>query len=263
MIIKRETGKNFGQISDLYDKARPTYPKQLVDRIITYSKIKSSGKVLDVGCGTGQATALFAEHGFGVVGLDVSREMIRVAKKNCSSFHHVKFKVACFEDVKFPAESFSLVVSGMAWHWANPLKRDKKAHHILNNKGTLALFWSYQRKEESDFLRAVGAILDRYGGPDRGPAGSRVKQIADMISNELIKNKLFTSVEITTYKENMKFSKQRYLDLVISYGWVHDLAKKEINNLKRDLQELFTKFEETLIIPYSHILVLAKKSKTY
>lgn len=52
MTINREEGRTFQHISNLYDRARITYPTQLIDDIVTYSKIRSNGKILDVGCGT-------------------------------------------------------------------------------------------------------------------------------------------------------------------------------------------------------------------
>ncbi|MBU0466506.1 MAG: class I SAM-dependent methyltransferase, partial [Nanoarchaeota archaeon] len=63
MALNREEGRTFGPISSLYDKARISYPSTLIDDVIAFSGVEN-GNVLDVGCGTGQATILFAERGF-------------------------------------------------------------------------------------------------------------------------------------------------------------------------------------------------------
>jgi len=216
MTINKEEGKTFGKISNLYDRARTSYPTKLIDDIVNYSRIGQEGTILDVGCGTGQATFLFAQRGYRVIGLDISQEMINIAKEKCSSFPKVSFRVGTFEDVNFSDASLDIITSGMAWHWINPEGREEKAHRILKSGGTLALFWSYQRKEESDFVKAVGRILDKYGGVDRGPAGSKVRQISDTLHDEFIRNPAFTSVEMREYNTDFEFSKDRYLDLVIS-----------------------------------------------
>jgi SAM-dependent methyltransferase len=52
----------FEKGAELYDKARPQYPEQLVKDVLTLSEIPSNGRILEVGCGTGQATLLFARH---------------------------------------------------------------------------------------------------------------------------------------------------------------------------------------------------------
>jgi len=260
MNINREEGRIFEKISSLYDRARISYPIQLIDNIITYSRVSPNGRILDVGCGTGKATLLFAQRGYRVIGLDPGQEMVNVAKEKCSSFPKVSFEVGTFEEVKFSEASFDAIISGMAWHWVKPEGRYEKVFRTLTRGGTLALFWYYQRKEESDFVKNVGKILDRYGGVDRGPAGSLVKQIADSTYAELSRSRLFTSVETREYEENIEFSKQKYLDLVTSHSWVQWLPEEKRRNLTEDLQELYKKYEESLIIPYEYVLVLAKKS---
>lgn len=259
MPINQKEGRTFGKISNLYDRARITYPIQLIDDIVSYSGIKENGNILDVGCGTGQATILFAERNYTIVGLDAGQEMVKIAKEKCSLYPRVSFKVGIFEDAEFFDSSLDIIVSGMAWHWINPEGREEKARRILRNRGALALFWSYQRKEESDFVKDVSKVLDKYGGIDRGPAGSKVRQIADDIYEKLRKNNFFTDVVIREYDEDFEFSKERYLDLVISYGWVQGLSENKRRSLEEDLQELFKKYKEPMIIPYRYVLVLAKK----
>src|SRR3989344_1196173 len=202
MTIIRKEGRTFEKISSLYDKARINYPAQLIKDIIAYSGIRQNGKILDVGCGTGQATLLFAQRGYDITGLDVGQEMVDIAKKKCSSFPKVKFKVGTFEDAEFSDSSLDVITSGMAWHWINPKSREEKAYKILRSGGTLALFWSHQRKGESNFVKDVGKVLDKYGGIDRGPAGSKVRQISDTLYKKLRDDQSFTSVEMREYDED-------------------------------------------------------------
>ena len=108
-------GRTYGNISELYDKARVSYPQELINDIIDFSGLKA-GKVLDLGCGTGQATLLFAERGFSVTGLDVSDNMIEVAKKKCSQYPNVNFLVGAFDEINLQEKEFNLVISAMAWH---------------------------------------------------------------------------------------------------------------------------------------------------
>lgn len=262
MTINQEEGRTFEKISSLYDRARIGYPTQLIDDIVTYSGIRRNGRILDVGCGTGQATLLLAKKGYYVVGLDAGKEMVDIVKEKCSSFPKVSFKVGTFEDIEFSDASIDIITSGMAWHWINPKGREEKAHRILRSGGTLALFWSYQRKEESDFVKDVGKVLDKYGGVDRGPAGSKVRQISDALYEQLKERKFFTSVEMREYDEDFEFSKERYLELVVSYGWVRVLPEDKRSNLAEDLQKWYKRYEEPLIVPYKYVLVLAKKSQS-
>ena len=53
--LQRQVAEGFGADAGRYDRARPTYPADLVDRIIAASPGRD---VLDVGCGTGISARL-------------------------------------------------------------------------------------------------------------------------------------------------------------------------------------------------------------
>ncbi|MBM7488941.1 tRNA G46 methylase TrmB [Micromonospora luteifusca] len=46
----------FGQDAELYDQCRPTYPPQLFTDLATLAGLGRHARVLEIGCGTGQAT---------------------------------------------------------------------------------------------------------------------------------------------------------------------------------------------------------------
>jgi ubiquinone/menaquinone biosynthesis C-methylase UbiE len=64
------------QILDIVD----TLPTAIDLRSRTYSRL-GGGRVVDVGCGTGRAVAELLERGFDPVGVDLSEEMVSVAKQ--------------------------------------------------------------------------------------------------------------------------------------------------------------------------------------
>jgi ubiquinone/menaquinone biosynthesis C-methylase UbiE len=45
----------FDEAALLYDEVRPGYPEELFDDIVALSGIPSGGRILEIGCGTGQA----------------------------------------------------------------------------------------------------------------------------------------------------------------------------------------------------------------
>ena len=49
----------FNNVVDIYDKARPTYPKELLDDVLNFAHSNFCETGLEVGAGTGQATDLF------------------------------------------------------------------------------------------------------------------------------------------------------------------------------------------------------------
>lgn len=58
--------------------------------------LPSKAKVLDFGCGTGNAAIKMREAGFVVTGLDASEEMLKIAAKNASGIEWIH---GCFDDL--------------------------------------------------------------------------------------------------------------------------------------------------------------------
>lgn len=62
------------------DRSRSLQERAWLDRFFTH--VRPGGVVLDVGCGTGEPIARdIVDHGFGVVGVDGSRTMIRLCRE--------------------------------------------------------------------------------------------------------------------------------------------------------------------------------------
>lgn len=74
-----------------------------------YSKITVK-KILDLGCGTGTPTMLFRYHGYEVVGLDRSKEMLEVARSKAKGLKGVKFVQGDFLRFRLD-DQFDAVVS--------------------------------------------------------------------------------------------------------------------------------------------------------
>src|SRR3989344_3675167 len=174
MTINQELKTTFGGISELYEKARPGYPQALIDDIIKFSNINQNGKILDVGCGSGQATLPLAQLGFNVLGADISLDLINIAKQKCEKYANVDFQVSPFEEVKLPNCSIDVITCGMAWHWIAQEIRYKKALELLKQGGTLALFWSHQDKTKSTVVKEVSETLRKHNQINAGPTDGRV-----------------------------------------------------------------------------------------
>jgi 2-polyprenyl-3-methyl-5-hydroxy-6-metoxy-1,4-benzoquinol methylase len=75
----------FDQIANVYRVARPDYPEALIEDVVSYADLKQSDWILEVGCGTGQATKSFAKRGFPIVAMDPGPEMLRGAREDWAS----------------------------------------------------------------------------------------------------------------------------------------------------------------------------------
>ena len=151
----REQRTVFGEVAELYDRARPAYPDALVQDVLDFVG-KISPRILEVGAGTGKATVLFAQRDLEIVALEPSTEMAAVLHRHGDGFPGVTFAVSTFEDWVLEPAAFDLVISAQAWHWVAPDVGYVKAHAALAPRGTLALFWNRPQWDNS----ALRAALD-------------------------------------------------------------------------------------------------------
>jgi SAM-dependent methyltransferase len=157
----REVAEGFGADAGRYDRARPGYPADLVDRIVAASPGRD---VLDVGCGTGISARLFQAAGCTVLGVDPDPRMAELARQGGTPL-----EVAKFEDWDPAGRAFDTVIAAQAWHWVDPVAGAAKAAAALRPGGRLAVFWN--AFEPPPELKAVMAEVFKRALPE-APAGN-------------------------------------------------------------------------------------------
>jgi len=135
----RTRAQSFGSDAARYDRARPSYPDGLVDFLA-----EGRQDVLDVGCGTGIATRLFASRGCRVTGVEADPRMASFARAT-----GLTVETARFEDWDAHDRRFDLVIAAQAWHWVDPVRGAAKAADVLRSDGRIGLFWNVAQHDPS------------------------------------------------------------------------------------------------------------------
>jgi ubiquinone/menaquinone biosynthesis C-methylase UbiE len=130
----------FDEIANLYKAARPDYPEALIEDVVSYADLKPNHKILEVGCGTGQATKSFAKRSSSIVAIDPGPEMLRGARESLAGFGNVQFLETTFEALPAKRGEFRLIIAAQSWHWVSPQVRFQKAAQVLSPGGSLAVF---------------------------------------------------------------------------------------------------------------------------
>jgi len=253
MELNRSLKNTFGKVSNLYDSARASYPDELIDELIKISKINNKSKILEIGCGSGKATILFAKRGYDVLGVDISEELIDLAKKNSSQFENVSYFVSSFEDIDLESNGFDLIFSAQAWHWLDPEIAYKKAWKLLKKEGFLSIFWKHGGYDESDFLKKLRELYIKYCPNYHFPTE------VSSAEKELLKSSLFNQFEKREYFAELKYDKEKFIQLVSTMSWVISIPKENESKFFSELSNLLDQQDEIFSVPYKYTLLIARK----
>jgi SAM-dependent methyltransferase len=131
--------RTFDQDAELYDKARPDYPEQIFNDLFALGSLDHDAAVLELGCGTGQATRHFARRGCRVVCVELGENLAEVARRNLERFPRVEVITSAFESWEPRGVLFDLIFAASSWHWLDPEVRYAKAARVLKPTGILAI----------------------------------------------------------------------------------------------------------------------------
>src|SRR5687768_7131490 len=105
----------FDEDAERYDRARPGYPAAVFEDLMRLARVGPGSRVLEIGCGTGQATVPLAERGCRIVAVELGAQLAAVARRKLARFPAVDVITAAFEEWPLPPEPFDLVVSATAF----------------------------------------------------------------------------------------------------------------------------------------------------
>src|ERR1022692_3536408 len=86
---RRELGRVFNEVPELYDRVRPTYPDELFADLVAITGMERRSSVLEVGCGTGQATRSLAALGYSVTAIEPGAGLAALARQRVPALRNV------------------------------------------------------------------------------------------------------------------------------------------------------------------------------
>lgn len=252
------------QVAQLYDRARPGYPAALFDDIIDYAALASDARILEIGCGTGQATLPLARRGYAIDCLEPGAQMAAIARANLANFPAVTIHRADFEQFSHPPASYDLVLSATAFHWVDPKIRFHKAHDLLKSRGALALFWHrpVQTEASREFMYAVQHIYKSVAPELTSDYVSppHPEQAATEYEDLIPASGFFTELEIRKYYVATTYSAGEYIDLLATFSDHQKLESSKRQRLLADIEKLIAdQFAGSVVRETVALLYLARR----
>ena len=219
MADRRRRRATFEEVPELYDRARPLYPRELFDDLVAYARLEPGSRVLEIGCGTGQATLPLAERGLEVVCVELGAGLATVARRKLAGFPRVEVVHAVFEDWEAEEASFDAVVAFTAFHWLDPEVKYAKPARLLRPGGALAVAETdHVQVEGGDpFWAEVQADYDAVVPSEDNRPPPRPEVVADLRA-ELEETGLFGEVEVRRYLADVTYSAEEYVGVLDTYS---------------------------------------------
>ena len=128
------------ETATIYARARPDYHSAAIAAAIRCLNLRPPvTRAVDVGCGTGMSSRALAAIAGHVVGLDISRPMLRAAEQRAG----VQYVQAAAERIPLATGSADLMVTAAAFHWFDQAAMLAEAARVAAPDGALAVYTDF------------------------------------------------------------------------------------------------------------------------
>ncbi len=228
-------------------------------------------RVLEIGCGTGQATLPVAHAGCRVTALEPGRNLAAIAARNLAAFPQVNIQTMTFEEWPIAEGQYDLVLSATAFHWVSPEVRYAKSAEALAENGWLALLWNIEAGDDSPVAQQIQTVYDTHMPQGSAhpyathhPSGHHQNQSAKASrwQEEIDQSHLFGPVSVQQFPWTQWYTTQQYLQLLETYSDHHVLPSENKRALFDGIAETLTRHGGGRNKPYLAVLYLAQVQKT-
>lgn len=129
----------FGDAADLYDRARPAYPEDLLDVLADRTGLGPGSAVVDLAAGTGKLTRQLVARSATVSAVEPSAGMRDVLARSVPG---ITVLDGTAEDMPLPDGSADLLTVAQAFHWFRTEAALDEIARVVRPGGWLALLWN-------------------------------------------------------------------------------------------------------------------------
>ncbi len=210
----RDPTRRFSGLADAYARFRPTYPGSAVTFVLQRCALRPGSVLVDVGCGTGISSRLFAARGLRVLGIEPNPDMRREATRDPSPEGVLppEYRDGRAEATGLPASSADAVLAAQAFHWFDPAKTLPEFHRILRPGGWVILLWN-TRDDSDPFTAAYGRLV--WSLTDR----ARTPEIREDSPAALRSSVLFEASEPRTFPNGQRLDEDGLLGRAFSASY--------------------------------------------
>jgi SAM-dependent methyltransferase len=214
----------FNEVPELYDRVRPHYPDALFADLVSITGLGTESSVLEVGCGTGQATRSLAAIGCSVTAIEPGTGMADIATKRLATFPNVSIEVSSFETWANRGRRFDGILAAASWHWVDPSVGWPRAHCAVRPGGWMALIGHVvvRRPGEQEVYAETADLHERFspGNPHWAdpPLEADVRATSEGWGPDIDPGELFRPTLVRWYPAVQYFDGDGFADLLRSHS---------------------------------------------
>jgi ubiquinone/menaquinone biosynthesis C-methylase UbiE len=227
----------FTGLAEIYARCRPDYPAVALEDIIRHCQLHPGALIVDVGCGTGISTRLFAGRGFRVIGIEPNDDMRCQAEASDLPriSHPPEYRSGKAEATGLPDGHADAVLAAQAFHWFEPETTLREFHRVLKPDGWVVLMWN-ERDPRDPFTAAYGEIVAR---ETHGKALEAQRHRAGSV---LLRSSLFGNPEVHRFPHEQEMDEEGMLGRAFSASYA-PRAPDTVQEFAQDLRQVFVQFQ--------------------
>ena len=256
----------FDTVAATYEKLRPGYVDELYQTIFDYIPIDENSCVVEVGSGSGQATAPMLKTGCCLTAVECGRQFSERLRERFREYPNFSVVTDKFENVDFPDGAFDLVYSASAFHWIPEEIGYKKVFSMLKNGGAFARFANnpYRAKENPALSEEMDAIYDEYyynyyNNKKKEPLTEYTEGQAKARA-EIAERYGFSDIRYALFHRERLFPAKEYASLLGTYSDHIAMEETVRTRFFSKIEEAINKHGGTITIYDTIDLQLARKS---
>jgi SAM-dependent methyltransferase len=262
MSIDRRNRITFEEMANLYDEIRQGYPGELIEEVLSLSGIPAEGRILEIGCGPGNATLPFARRGFRILGIELGERLAALAAKNCRAYPDVEIRNIAFEDWELEEAAFDLALSADAFHWIPPEIGYPKVARALKATGAAAFFWNAPVDPGTDWSKAVDAVYRSTAPSIDNPDKAFTEEwLVGVIRKNFAESGCFGEVTVRRYPWSRTLDAEQYLKQLRTYSGHRGADEVIRERLYTGIREAIEKYGGQIVKPQLTVLFHARVRK--
>ena len=250
MELNEERKTLFNKVASAYNSYRPGYPRSAIDELISNTGIESGARLFEIGCGTGQATEMFARHGFDIDAVELGADTVSMARSRLHGYPNVTVHHSPFESFAAGAGSYQLVYSAQAFHWIDVDSRLSRCRDFLSSRGTLALMYNYTPPQGDAFNDLSWKIEDLSRGALTVIDSNQVGKGIAHWSNELGLSSLFDGLSVRVYPWECSYGAEEYIGLFRTYSDFVSLPSETQHEIESTIRAAIGGSDDTITRRY-------------